>query len=166
MKRSSVSVVGSVLTAIVASVCCVGPALLALLGAGTVGFFGSLGSYRPYFIGLTVILVGTAFYLAYRKREVKCEDGTCKTVTGGKWDKASVWFAAFIAALIIVLPYMNLPSTAHATSPKDPSDNRDRASVTSGNFCGDSCCTLQKESETGKKEPRETSVSYNGHLEE
>ena len=36
MKPSSMSAAGSIFTAIVASLCCIGPAVLALLGAGAV----------------------------------------------------------------------------------------------------------------------------------
>ncbi len=114
MKRSNISAAGSVLSAIVASLCCIGPALLAIVGVGSIGILGTLDVYRPYFIGLTVILLALAFYLTYRKREVACEDGTCKVVKAGKWNKVGVWTSAIIALGAIAFPYVNFAQPAKA----------------------------------------------------
>jgi mercuric ion transport protein len=118
MKRSDISAVGSVLTAVIASVCCIGPALLALIGAGSIRAFGAFESYRPYFIVLTVILLGLAFFLTYRKREIACEDGSCKVVKAGKWNKIGVWASAIIALAAILFPYANFTPTVNAASVK------------------------------------------------
>jgi copper chaperone CopZ len=97
----------------IASLCCIGPAAFAILGAGSLGAFAVFVQYRPYFIGLTGIFLGLAFYLAYRKREVKCEDGSCKMASAGKWNKIGVWSATLIAALAIAYPYFSAnPSAA------------------------------------------------------
>jgi len=113
--------VGSIATAIVASLCCIGPAAAALIGAGSLGVFSAFEEYRPYLIGLTAILLGFAFYFAYRKREVKCEDGSCKIERASKWNKIGVWGATFFAALAIAFPYLGiasspLPSQSNASS--------------------------------------------------
>ncbi|MCK6559712.1 cation transporter [candidate division KSB1 bacterium] len=94
------------MTAVVASLCCIGPAVLAIAGAGSLSAFSAFETYRPYFIGVTVLLLGSAFYLTYRKREVKCEDGSCKIQGAGKWNKLGVWSAAIIAVLAISYPYL------------------------------------------------------------
>lgn len=116
MKGSNISSVSSVVTAVVESLCCIGPALLAIVGVGSLGFFGALESYRPYFIGLTAVLIALAFYLTYRKKEVMCEDGTCKVVKAGKWNKISVWTSAVIALTAILLSYVNFAPTASVAS--------------------------------------------------
>ena len=118
MKHSDISAAGSVLTAIVASVCCIGPALLALVGVGSLGAFGALESYRPYFIALTAVLLGLAFYFTYRKKEITCEDGSCKVVEAGKWNKIGVWTSAVIALSAILFQYMNATPTASAATMK------------------------------------------------
>jgi len=67
---------GAMLTALAASACCVLPALLGAIGAGTAAGFGAvLAPYRPYFIVLTLLFLGTGFYFAYRP-EPK-EGGSC-----------------------------------------------------------------------------------------
>lgn len=106
MQKTTLSSIGSIVTAIVASLCCIGPAVLAIAGAGSLGAFAALEQFRPYFIGLTALLLGVAFYLTYRKREVKCEDGSCKIEGAGKWNKIGVWGATIIAALAISYPYL------------------------------------------------------------
>ncbi len=115
MKSKNISATGSILTAIAASACCIGPVLLALVGVGGLGIFGALESYRPYFIGLTIVLLGLAFYLTYRKKEIACEDGSCKVVKAGKWNKIGVWTSAVIALAAILFPYFNVTPTATAS---------------------------------------------------
>lgn len=105
------------MTAIVASLCCIGPVLVALLGVGSIGAFAVFESYRPYFIGATVVLLGAAFYIVYRKREVRCEDGTCKIEDAGRWNKIGVWSATFLAVIAIAFPYLGVapPSSTNMT---------------------------------------------------
>lgn len=76
-RRSNLPILGSLASAILASLCCLGPVVLAILGAGSAGFFSIFEGARPYLIGVTAVFLGLAFFLTYRKRKVKCEDGTC-----------------------------------------------------------------------------------------
>ena len=115
MKSENISATGSILTAIVASVCCIGPALLALVGVGSIGIFGTLEGYRPYFMALTAVLLVLAFYFTYRKREIPCEDGSCRVVKAGKWNKIGVWTSAVIALAAILFPYFNVTPAATAS---------------------------------------------------
>lgn len=115
MEKTSLSTAGGIITAIIASLCCIGPVLVALIGIGSVGAFAVFENYRPHLIGATILLLGIAFYLVYRKREVKCEDGSCKIQDAGKWNKAGVWGATFLAAVAIAFPYLGVapPSPAN-----------------------------------------------------
>ncbi len=115
MNKTSVSSIGGVLTAVLASLCCIGPVILGLIGLGTIGAFSVFESYRLYFIGFTIAILGLAFYLTYRKREVKCEDGTCKLESAGKWNKMMVWLATALSALAILFPYTGFTATPTPT---------------------------------------------------
>lgn len=76
------AVVGSVIAAAAASVCCIGPVVAAVLGAGALGAASvRFEPYRPWFLGLTVILLGFGFVSAYR-RKPECNDGTCAPSSG------------------------------------------------------------------------------------
>jgi copper chaperone CopZ len=120
MEKTNMSAVGSVVTAVVASLCCIGPVVVALIGVGSIGAFSVFESYRPYLIAMTAILLGVAFYLTYRKREVRCEDGTCKVESAGKWNKAAVWVATFLATMAITFPYLDVVPTQAAESTGGP----------------------------------------------
>jgi mercuric ion transport protein len=105
---TKIATLGSILTAFLASLCCIGPIALALLGLGGVGLFTALGEYRPYIMTLTVMLLGIGFYLTYRKHKVRCADGTCKTENIGRWNKLAVWLAAFVITFFLIFPYLDI----------------------------------------------------------
>jgi mercuric ion transport protein len=59
------TLVGAVLGALGASACCLGPALLALVGLAGVGVAAAFEPYRPAFLGVSAVLLGLGFYLTY-----------------------------------------------------------------------------------------------------
>ena len=106
MKLTNLPTFGSIISAIVASICCIGPIFLAVIGVGGAGLFSKFESLRPYFIVITVALLGSAFYLAYRKREVECEDGSCELRSAGKWNKIALWVATVLVIFFFAFPYL------------------------------------------------------------
>lgn len=89
-----------------ASACCIGPVVFSLLGAGALGAASvKLEPYRPGLIGLTVLLVGVAFYGAYRPSQADaCQDGVC-TPQSRRTAKVLAWIIAAMAAILIAFPY-------------------------------------------------------------
>ncbi len=74
-RRDRLATLGTIVSALLASSCCWGPALLlglGLLGVSTGPFARmlrvGLESYRPAFIAVTFGCLGLAFYLTYRPR--------------------------------------------------------------------------------------------------
>ena len=120
MNKTTFSSTGGVIAAVIASVCCIGPVVLALIGISSIGLFSMLEAYRSYLIGLTVVLLGFAFYFTYRKREVKCEDGSCKVQSSSLWNKIGVWCATLIAVGALAFPYFGFTAS---TSPLTSSGN-------------------------------------------
>lgn len=109
LKRSKLRelpIVGAIISGIVASACCIGPVVLSVLGVSGAGLFSKFESYRSYFIGVTVVLLGAAFYLTYRNKEVICEDGTCKIKSAGRWNKIALWCATMLVAFFLAFPYL------------------------------------------------------------
>ncbi len=104
MNKTVLTTVGSVLSALLASLCCIGPVVFALIGAGSLGFAAAFEPYRPYLLALTLLFLGTAFYFTYRKREIQCEDGTCKVKSADKWHKIFLWIAAAFAVIFMFFP--------------------------------------------------------------
>ncbi|MBI3193591.1 MAG: cation transporter [Ignavibacteriae bacterium] len=113
MKEIKFMTLGSIVAAIVASLCCIGPLVFVFLGIGSIGAFSAFEAFRPYLIGITALLLGLAFYFTYRKRKIHCEDGTCTTQSAGKWNKVGVWVVTVVAVLALLFPYFDLtPSTS------------------------------------------------------
>ncbi len=104
MNKAVLTTSGSLVSAFFASLCCIGPVVFSLIGAGSLGFAAAFEPYRPYLLVLTVAFLGTAFYLTYRKREVKCADGTCKVESASTLNKVILWVAAIIATIFMFFP--------------------------------------------------------------
>ena len=110
--KEKIASTGTVVTAFLASLCCIGPIVFAALGLGGVGFMVGLEAYRPWFMGFTILFLAGAFYYTYRKREVACEDGSCKIESGSKWSKISLWTITVVALFFMAFPYINWSSGA------------------------------------------------------
>lgn len=87
-----------------ASVCCIGPLLLTGLGLGSLGLATGLTRYRPLFLALTGLVLAVGFYLAYRKREVPCADGSCEVRSGSRTMKAALWSVTALALALGTFP--------------------------------------------------------------
>jgi mercuric ion transport protein len=99
------TVVGAVAAAVAASACCLGPVLFATIGAGALGAASlRLEPYRPWFLALTVMLLGVAFATTYRRGQAACADGTCAP-SSRRTTKIVLWAAAVLVALLATFPY-------------------------------------------------------------
>ncbi len=116
-KVFNIPILGSIFTAIAASICCIGPVVLAVIGVGGAGIFSKFEIVRPYFIVFTLILIGLGFYLTYRKKEVLCENGTCKIKKANKWNKISLWSATVLVIFLLAFPYLKLSSQNQINQP-------------------------------------------------
>lgn len=106
---------GAFVSAALASICCLGPLVLAGLGLGGLGLAAGLSRYRPIFIGLASLLLGMAFYFAYRRREVPCANGRCELRSGSRTLKAVLWIiAAGVVALVTLPHYLGAPRSGQA----------------------------------------------------
>lgn len=106
--------VSSVFTALLASACCVGPLVLALLGIGGAGLLVKFEPYRPYFTAATVALLAAGFYLNYRKPrtargaapaspEVECD---CPAPRTNRVGRVMLWVATVLVAGFLAFPYL------------------------------------------------------------
>lgn len=106
MKNTSTvaSGMGALFSALLASVCCLGPFVLVGIGMGGLGLAATFAPFRPVLLVLTGIFLALAFYFAYRKREVVCEDGRCELRASGPTYKAFLWLLAFVVVLMATFP--------------------------------------------------------------
>lgn len=106
---------GGLGAAFLASLCCIGPLVFAALGlgvgatgflAGTAGFLKTLLPYRPIFIGLTVLLLGIAFFLAYRRPvALGPSREACPPALSLQWRRWLLWLAAGLGTALVLAPY-------------------------------------------------------------
>ncbi len=95
---------GAVLAALGASLCCVLPVAVALLGAGSAALGAQLEPLRPWLAGLTVLLLGFAFYRAYKP--VECEPGDeCEVPASRRRHRIMLWVVAIVAVALMAFPY-------------------------------------------------------------
>lgn len=98
------AVVASVMAAAAASICCIGPVVAAALGAGALGAASTrMEPYRPWFLGLTMVLLGVGFVSAYR-RDAECADDTCAPASR-RSAKIMLWIAVVVVGLLAAFPY-------------------------------------------------------------
>jgi mercuric ion transport protein len=89
-----------------ASLCCIGPVVGVLVGAGAAGAMASrLEPLRPVFLVLTVACLGYGFYTVYRPGPVSCDaDGACHPNANHR-AKVLLWIAVFVAAVFVAFPW-------------------------------------------------------------
>src|SRR5229473_1483049 len=87
-----------------ATACCIGPVVAAVLGAGALGAASTrMEPYRPWFLGVTMILLGMGFVSAYR-REPECADGMCAP-RSRRTAKIVLWISVVLVGLLVAFPY-------------------------------------------------------------
>ncbi len=99
---SSLSAIASSLIATFTAFCCIGPAIIAVLGTSGALAAARLEPYRPYFVVGSVLLLGLGFWLAYRPHG-GCIGKSCTTATA-KITRLLLWLAVLITVAAILLP--------------------------------------------------------------
>ena len=86
--------------------CCVFPVTLSFLSASGLAFASALMPYRPYFIVLTFISLGSAFYFTYRPLKDCVPDGPCSIPKVRRLQVIAFWAATAFALILLVFPYL------------------------------------------------------------
>lgn len=105
---------GALVAAFLASACCVGPLVLALLGLGGGALLVKFEPYRPYLMAVTFVLLGLGFWLQYRKPKpvanananangVTCD---CPTPRANKAGRVMLWVSTVLVVAFLVFPYI------------------------------------------------------------
>lgn len=106
MFRVKGSLVASVLAAVGASVCCVGPLVLLTLGIGGawVSNLIALEPLRPWLIAVTLLFLGLAFRRLYLQPQA-CEPGTaCAEPAVLKRQRLIFWAIALALLVLLSVP--------------------------------------------------------------
>lgn len=106
--RVNRSLFASVLAAIGASVCCVGPLVLLTLGIGGawIANLTALEPLRPWFIAATLVFLGLAFRRLYLQPQV-CEPGAaCAEPVVLKRQRLIFWLVALALLALLSVPWL------------------------------------------------------------
>lgn len=76
-KAETITKIGTVLSAVMASSCCWLPLALLAFGVSGAGIAGTMETYRPLFMVLTFGFLAAAFYFTYRPRKSQTSEGDC-----------------------------------------------------------------------------------------
>ena len=99
--------VAGILAAVGASICCVGPLVLLALGVSG-AWIGSLTALEPYrliFIGLTLLLLGLAFYRLYLVRPACSPESACANPRTLKHQRLVFWIVTVLVLGLIAVPW-------------------------------------------------------------
>ena len=103
--RKNKSLIAGSLAAFGASLCCITPVIAGLASvSGIASTFAWIEPYRPYLIGLTVLLFATAWFQQLKgTKEIDCN---CKEEKKSFWQsKTFLSILTLIAVLLIAFPY-------------------------------------------------------------
>lgn len=86
-----------ILSAAIASICCLGPLLIILLGLGSLGIGAAIGRYHWYFIAAALVLL-TFAWRSFLKKKKACDLKACKME-----NKKITLFTLIISTLIVAI---------------------------------------------------------------
>lgn len=109
-----------VLVALSSSLCCIVPVIALTAGvSGGVASLGWMEPYRPYFVAATVLILGFAWYLSFRKAKVV--DCDCETPKKSfPHSKGFLGSVTIVSCLLVTFPsysHLLLPSEDVAAQP-------------------------------------------------
>jgi len=139
MKSENKLIGVGLLTAITASLCCLTPVLALVAGAsGIASSFSWIEPFRPYLIGLTILVISFAWYQKLKpQNDIDCE---CETDEKPKFLHSKTFLAIVTAFAIIMLafPYYSsifYPKTEKQIIVVDKSDSKTIEFKISGMTC-------------------------------
>ena len=104
--ESELTIWGAVMAGLIASLCCLGPLLFAVVGLSAFGLAGISAAARPYLLVLAVVLLAFGFYRAYFRREQTCEPGeACATKRTSRLGRIGLWIASVAVLAFALSPY-------------------------------------------------------------
>jgi mercuric ion transport protein len=95
---------GGFLSALAASLCCIGPLLALAAGAGSFAAAGWFESWRPAFLAVTAALLAIAWVLTLRARRIACQDSTCTAPRGGRRTLGVLIFSTVLVGAVAMFP--------------------------------------------------------------
>ena len=139
MKSENKLIGAGLLTAITASLCCITPVLALIAGtSGIASTFSWIEPFRPYLIGLTILVLAFAWYQKLKpQKEIDCE---CETDEKAKFiqSRKFLGIVTVFAIVMLAFPYYSgifYPNTEKQIIVVDKSDIKKTEFKISGMTC-------------------------------
>jgi copper chaperone CopZ len=139
MKSYKKLIGAGLLSALAASLCCITPVLALIAGtSGLASAFSWIEPFRPYFIGLTILVLGLAWYQKLKpQKEIDCD---CDTDEKPKFiqSKTFLGIVTVFAIVMLAFPYYSeifYPNTEKQIIVVDKSDIKTLEFKISGMTC-------------------------------
>ncbi len=106
MGKTILAALGAVGAAVGSALCCAGPLVAVALGMSGAGLAATFEPLRPYFVGGTVLALGTGFFLVHREERKACEPGRpCASPVVRRRMKRWLWAATAVAIPLVTFPW-------------------------------------------------------------
>lgn len=100
------SMIVAIIAGIAASLCCVGPLVLLLLGIGGawISIMTSLAPLRPIAIVITIVFLGISFWLLYIKPRSCAPGKSCVIPSKIRLQRIIFWVVTILLCLLLTIP--------------------------------------------------------------
>jgi len=104
--KVKLGLVGGVIGTLLASVCCLGPLVLVLLGVGGawVSGLGALYPFKPYLLAATAAFLAWSGYMLYRPKKACAIGSLCANPRLMRVQRIAFWAVAASVTVIVLLP--------------------------------------------------------------
>ncbi|RMG57284.1 MAG: mercury transporter MerT [Deltaproteobacteria bacterium] len=105
---TGLSITGALLGAVGASLCCGGPLVLIIAGTGgaCISSLRFLAPYRPYFVALSLLSLGVAWYAVFFRKPKGPTGAYCRFPRLTRYSKPLLVVATIIVIGLILFPYL------------------------------------------------------------
>ncbi|MBI2411701.1 MAG: mercury transporter MerT [Deltaproteobacteria bacterium] len=97
--------IGGIVSAFLASICCVGPVVLSVLGVAGTGFLLRFEWLRPYFLVISFVFLGIAYRYSYG-RASRCNSERKCDMRSKRTNRFLFWVLAGFVLFGVVSPYL------------------------------------------------------------
>lgn len=112
MKRKGTKslLIGSLVASLLASACCIGPILFAIIGISSAGLLSQFEPYRGMLTVIALLMLSLSALLTFRKKApVDCKEGSlCANPKSDTWNKSITFIAIVVVIGILTFPQWSL----------------------------------------------------------
>jgi mercuric ion transport protein len=104
--KTVLATTGGVVAAIGSVLCCAGPLVAVALGLSGAGLAATFEPLRPYFVGGTIVSLGSGFFALHREENKACEPGAlCASPVSRRRMKRALWAGTAVSLPLLTFPW-------------------------------------------------------------